>query len=150
MSDWIAGAITRMHKHGVPGIYLHCMLQNHSTSNIGVLTWIWICVFVDLCSYIKTMTGNIAFKCIGMDLQANRQNTHKHTLFLNVSLFRVDEHTCTHTHLRCMSIHALKMYEYSCIKRVNNMHVAIASFPKTPFFPTELKGNAQGFHWIRA
>ena len=27
---------------------------------------------------------------------------------------------------------------------------AIASFPKTPFFPTEEKRNAQGFHWIRA
>jgi len=27
---------------------------------------------------------------------------------------------------------------------------AIASFPKTPFFPTNEKGNAQGFHWIRA
>ena len=35
-------------------------------------------------------------------------------------------------------------------KRDTAMFQAIASFPKTPFFPTNEKGNAQGFHWIRA
>ena len=34
---------------------------------------------------------------------------------------------------------------YTCI-HIYVFTQAIASFPKTPFFPTEEKGNAQGFH----
>jgi len=52
-----------------------------------------------------------------------------------------------HCIFKSLSKRFLIKYRVATMSRLLNiMGLAIASYPKTPFFPTNEKGNAQGFH----